>query len=33
MNAGTAYLSVAAGFLVATAIKLWALRKNPGTRS
>ncbi|MFE9560840.1 MAB_1171c family putative transporter [Streptomyces sp. NPDC006487] len=29
MNAGTAYLSVAAGFFVATAIKLWALRKNP----
>ncbi|MFJ3835277.1 MAB_1171c family putative transporter [Streptomyces sp. NPDC090054] len=29
MNAGTAYLSSAAGLLVATAIKLWALRKNP----
>ncbi|MCM1967047.1 MAB_1171c family putative transporter [Streptomyces sp. G1] len=29
MNAGTAYLSVAAGFLVATAVKAWALRKNP----
>ncbi|MFD6885202.1 MAB_1171c family putative transporter [Streptomyces sp. NPDC059957] len=30
MNAGTAYLSVAAGFIVATAVKLWALRKKPG---
>ncbi|WP_330299414.1 MAB_1171c family putative transporter [Streptomyces sp. NBC_00503] len=29
MNAGTAYLSVAAGLFVATAVKLWALRKNP----
>ncbi|MCX5403698.1 hypothetical protein OHA37_07350 [Streptomyces sp. NBC_00335] len=29
MNAGTAYLSVAVGFFVATAVKVWALRKNP----
>ncbi|MFF3209510.1 MAB_1171c family putative transporter [Streptomyces sp. NPDC002886] len=29
MSAGTAYLSVAVGFLLATAVKLWALRKNP----
>ncbi|WP_329377262.1 hypothetical protein OG625_06670 [Streptomyces sp. NBC_01351] len=29
MNAGTAFLSAAAGLFVATAIKLWALRKNP----
>ncbi|MFI1285881.1 MAB_1171c family putative transporter [Streptomyces sp. NPDC020858] len=29
MNAGTAYLSSAAGLFVVTAIKLWALRKNP----
>ncbi|MFE4634942.1 MAB_1171c family putative transporter [Streptomyces sp. NPDC056773] len=29
MNAGTAYLCAASGFLIATAVKLWALRKNP----
>ncbi|MFI5766813.1 MAB_1171c family putative transporter [Streptomyces sp. NPDC051563] len=29
MSPGVAYLCTAAGFLVATAIKLWALRKNP----
>ncbi|MFF4324775.1 MAB_1171c family putative transporter [Streptomyces sp. NPDC001568] len=29
MNAGTAYLSSAGGLLIAAAIKLWALRKNP----
>lgn len=29
MNAGTAYLSSAVGLLVVTAVKLWALRKNP----
>ncbi|MER5874277.1 hypothetical protein ABT106_32025, partial [Streptomyces sp. NPDC002044] len=29
MNAGTAYLCSAAGLLVATTIKVWALRKSP----
>ncbi|MET9605281.1 MAB_1171c family putative transporter [Streptomyces sp. NPDC006512] len=29
MNAGTAYLSSAAGLFAATAVKLWALRRNP----